>query len=58
MKGSIRRAAGGLGALALAVVTAGTASAGSLEPGVHQQTRASGRSRRARSRFRPPSTSA
>jgi subtilase family serine protease len=40
MKGSFRRAAGGLGALALALATAGTAGASSLEPGVHQQTTA------------------
>src|SRR4051812_12996103 len=40
MTGSFRRAPGGLGALALALVTATTAGATSLEPGVHQHTRA------------------
>ncbi len=40
MNGSFRRAAGGFGALALAVATAGTASASSLQPGVQQQSKA------------------
>ena len=58
MNGSFRRAAGGVGVLALAVVAAGTASASSLQSGVQQQIEARRKIEARCSRFRPRSTSA